>query len=70
MSQNILARYGMGHDPYAWRSDMDAPRNMLGPRATMTQGPAPVRLVDLDGTTQTDFPLLDLMMVPPRRSSR
>ena len=39
MTDNILSRYGMGHDPYAWRSDMDAqpeaPPNML------SQGPAP-----------------------------
>ena len=39
MTNNILSRYGMGRDPYAWRSDMDAqpeaPPNML------SQGPMP-----------------------------
>ena len=39
MTDNILSRYGMGRDPYAWRSNMDAQPdaapNML------SQGPAP-----------------------------
>lgn len=36
---SILARYGMGQDPWAWRSNMDAPRNALAPQ--LKEGPAP-----------------------------
>ena len=40
MSENILARYGMGRDPWGWRSDMDAPQNALAP-VMLSQGPVP-----------------------------
>lgn len=35
-----LSRHGMGADPWAWRSNMDA-TNLLAPQATVTQGPMP-----------------------------
>ena len=40
MTDNILSRYGMGRDPYAWRSDMDA-QPQPSPLATLKPGPAP-----------------------------
>jgi hypothetical protein len=39
MTGNILSRYGMGHDPYAWRSNMDAQPD--APPNILSQGPAP-----------------------------